>query len=326
MRWILPALLLVLQDAPVVVTATVETDPVPSSGDAADDPAIWVHPKDPSRSVVIGTDKKGGIAVYDLAGTQIQYLPDGKLNNVDVRGNIVTAGNRRSNAIAIYRIDPDKRTLANAAAREIVAGITLYGSCMYRSTASGKLYVVLTAESGELEQWELVEAEGKFDARKVRAFDVGGQCEGCVADDELGHLYVGEEAVGIWKYPAEPDGKGERVKVDACGAGHLEADVEGLAIWKGAGGKGFLIASSQGDNTFAVYRREGKNEFIGRFAIGDGKIDGCTETDGIDVTSAPLGDAFPRGLFVAQDGRNPGAKQNYKYVPWESIAKALKLE
>lgn len=42
------------------VTATVETDPVPHDGDAADDPAIWVHPTDPGRSVILGTDKRGG--------------------------------------------------------------------------------------------------------------------------------------------------------------------------------------------------------------------------------------------------------------------------
>lgn len=44
---------------PVPVTAQTETAPVPESGDAADDPAIWVHPTDPARSL-IGNDKKGG--------------------------------------------------------------------------------------------------------------------------------------------------------------------------------------------------------------------------------------------------------------------------
>jgi 3-phytase len=67
---------------PQTVTATIETEPVPHSGDSADDPAIWIHPTDPSQSTIIGTDKHGGLAVYDLSGTQLQYLPDGDLNNV----------------------------------------------------------------------------------------------------------------------------------------------------------------------------------------------------------------------------------------------------
>ena len=58
---------------------------VPHDGDAADDPAVWVNPDDPSKSVIVGTDKEGGLMVYDLAGRQLQYLPVGDMNNVDVR-------------------------------------------------------------------------------------------------------------------------------------------------------------------------------------------------------------------------------------------------
>src|SRR4051812_16482465 len=54
-----------------LATAHVETEPVAHSGDAADDPAIWINPADPSQSTIIGTDKKGCLAVYDLAGKQL---------------------------------------------------------------------------------------------------------------------------------------------------------------------------------------------------------------------------------------------------------------
>jgi 3-phytase len=55
--------------------AHVQTEAVPSSGDAADDPAIWVHPRVPARSLVLGTDKKGGLHVFDLAGKRVQTIP-----------------------------------------------------------------------------------------------------------------------------------------------------------------------------------------------------------------------------------------------------------
>ena len=45
-------------------------------------------------------------------------------------------------------------------------------------------------------------------------------------------------------------------------------------------------------------------------------------TDGIDVTTADLGAAFTGGLFVAQDGENDGANQNFKLVPWAAIVGA----
>ena len=313
------------------VMATVETDPVPNGGDAADDPAIWVNPNDPAQSVIIGTDKRGGLAVYELSGKQIQYLPDGQMDNVDLRDGfkldgqnvaIVTASNRKDNSIAIYKINPQSRTLENVAARKIKHGLTVYGMCMYRSAKTGKIYYFGTSKSGEVEQWELFESNGKVDAKKARNFKLGSVVEGCVADDELGHFYVAEEAVGIWKFGAEPETGSEHTQVDKVGDGHLFADVEGLAIAYGKDGAGYLIASSQGNHSYVVYRREGNNEFVKKFRIGASEgVDGCEETDGIDVTTANLGPSFPHGVFVVQDGFNDKGNQNFKLVPLQTIVK-----
>jgi 3-phytase len=322
-------------DDPVTVQATVETDPVPSGGDAADDPAIWVHPEDPARSTVIGTDKAGGgLAVYGLDGRQIQYLACGRMNNVDLRYDfplggkkvdLVSSGNRKDDTLGLFRIDPHTGKLENVAARPIRLGIRAYGSCMYRGAKTGAFYAFVNSPGGEMEQYELTDdGNGRVDARRVRAFSLGGIVEGCVADDELGHLYIGEESVGIWKYAAEPEGGTDRTLVDRTGReGHLTADVEGLAIYHAPGGKGYLLASSQGSNSFAVYRREGSNEYVMTFRIGAGRgIDAVRDCDGIEVVSAALGDRFPRGLFVAQDGDNEGGSQNFKLVRWEEIAEA----
>src|SRR6266511_48319 len=288
------------------VTATVETDPVPNGGDAADDPAIWVNPADPAQSTIIGTDKRGGLAVYDLSGKQIQYLPDGQMDNVDLRdgfklgGRIVTivaASNRKDNSIAVYKINPKTRTLENVAARKIKHGVIVYGMCMYRSVKNGKV-----------------------DAKKVRNIKLGSVVEGCVADDELGHFYVSEEAVGIWKFGAEPEAGSGRTQVAKVGDGRLFAHVEGLAIAYGEDGAGYLMVSSQGSHSYVVYRREGNNEFVKNFRVGNGEgVDGCEETDGIDVTTMNLGPAFPHGVFVVQDGFNDKGNQNFKLVPLQAI-------
>ena len=71
------------------VQPKVETEPTDSYGDSADDPAIWVDRRDPSRSVVIGTDKKLGLNVYDLKGKRLQVVPDGRMNNVDLREGFI---------------------------------------------------------------------------------------------------------------------------------------------------------------------------------------------------------------------------------------------
>ena len=57
------------------------------------------------------------------------------------------------------------------------------------------------------------------------------------------------------------------------------------------------------------------------FRIIDGdKIDGTTETDGIDVTSIKTS-KFPNGFFIAQDDDNDGLNQNFKLVDWNKILK-----
>lgn len=312
------------------VAATVETEPMKTSGDSADDATLWIDPSDPSQSLVIGTNKQRGLVVYDLAGKEIQFVPDGRMNNVDHRdgfplGNkkisIVTASNRSTDSIAIYAVNSQTRKLEDVAARRIKT-IEAYGSCMYRSAKSGKFYYFVTSKQGTVEQYELIEdGKGRVDARRMRQLQVGKQLEGCVADDELGYLYIGEEDSGIWKYQAEPDAGTDRTRVDSVGTGgHLVADVEGLTIAYEKDGMGYLIASSQGNNTFVIYRREGANEYVRSFRILSGNgIDEVTETDGIHVTTANLGQAFPNGVFIAQDGLDDTGKQNFKLVPWQLV-------
>ena len=312
----------------LTLVAAGETEPVRHAGDAADDPAIWIHPRDRRRSTIIATDKKGGLAVYDLSGRELQYLADGEMNNVDLRGGfplgdgrvtLVAASDRTDDTIALYRVDEGMRRLSAVASFR--AGITVYGLCMYRGRRSGAFYVFVDSKSGDVEQWQLLSRNGALTARRVRSFDVGSDVEGCVADDGLGHLYVGEEKRGIWKYGAEPRAGTRRTLVDSTGRdGHLTADVEGLAIAYGPGGTGVLVASSQGNDTFAVYRRQGDNEFVRTFRVGGGRrADDVQDTDGIDVTTAGLGPRFRAGLFVAQDGRNDGGNQNFKLVPWRRV-------
>jgi 3-phytase len=306
-----------------------ETAPVPHGGDAADDPAIWIHPTDPALSTIIGTDKLGGLAVYDLSGAQLYYYSGSAPNNVDLRYNmplsgtptsIVVTSDTTKDAIRIYRVDPSTRGLQYVAARTIYPEIGVAGLCLYVSPTTGKYYAFVSDSSGNIQQWELYDnGSGRIDARQVRSITLSSVTEGMVADDGTGALYVSQENVGIWRYGAEPGSGSTRSKVDGVGT-HLTADIEGLAIYYG--GPGYLIASSQGSDDYAVYRRD-SNEYVGRFSVVSGTIDGTDHTDGLDVTNFGLNGTFSTGMFVAQDNTNSGTRQNFKLVPWSSVANSF---
>ena len=88
------------------VNAKVETAPVGTLDDAADDPAIWHNAVNPVDSLIVATDKKSSIHVYDLSGNKLHSEPSPRLNNADLRdvggstGVLVAASDRQDIANA----------------------------------------------------------------------------------------------------------------------------------------------------------------------------------------------------------------------------------
>ncbi len=328
-------------DDVIEVVAAVETTPVESQGDAADDPAIWINAELPEESLILGTDKKSGLAVYDLDGDLIQFLPVGRLNNVDLRQNVSVGDWKGDLAVATNRTD-DTVVLFEIASGTVSelgrfdATLTEpYGVCM--GTISNRMIVTVTHKTGQARLFAVKQVnDGKVSADLVAEIVFDSQLEGCVHDDSLNQLFVGEEERGIWRVSlALSDDKLDHAKpllVDEVeGPTGLAIDVEGLTLYPIGEKGGYLIASSQGNNSFAIYERSGQNNFLGRFRITDtpnGGIDGAQETDGIDATSVPLGPNFPMGVLVVQDGYNDpsGDKQNFKIVDWRAINAALELD
>ncbi len=327
----------------VSVTADVQTQVMARFGDAADDPAIWVNKKRPQKSLVIGTNKQQGLFVYDLNGKEVQHFNTGKLNNVDVRYgvqfgkkivDIAVATNRDDNSLAIYTIDPKngKLTFSGSVATNLE---DIYGFCLYQNT-NGTTYAIPNAKSGEFQQIQLaaIESQSKknswvWQGEKVRSFFVKSQPEGCVADDKNQRLFVGEEDEAVWTIGAEPTA-GTHVELVLRAGDVLVADVEGMGIYQGKE-KNYLVVSSQGNNSYVILEAIAPYKVRGVIRIdldAEKSIDGVSETDGLEVTHANLGGAFPEGMLVVQDGHKvmPEAPQNFKYVSWEKIRSALALE
>lgn len=321
-----------------VVKALGETQPVGTNdADAADDPAIWRNAADPAASLIVATDKKAGLYVYGLDGAKRSFTDAGLVNNVDLietggQGIIVVASDRNDKAqamLAIFRLD--RVTARLAPLGRVPAGQGEgYGICLAAGRFSGGGADDITAfsvlKNGQIRHMRLTLRGGSVGAATIRDLSVPTQAEGCVADEAGGHLYIGEEDAGIWQFPLGARGGAAGKMAAPIDNKRLVADVEGLAIMAETGGARLLIASSQGDNSFAVFALPGM-QFKGRFAIGKGgKFGAVSETDGIAAAAGSFGANYPAGLFVAQDGDNGPLAQNFKLVSWRAIRGAMKLK
>ncbi|GGY99705.1 hydrolase [Streptomyces poonensis] len=178
------------------------------------------------------------------------------------------------------------------------------------------------------------------------------QVEGMVVDPRTGTLYAGQEDVGIWRLRADLTGKPALMdqvreygvpatydeETEECAAGadpgfggdRLTADVEGLTLVTEDDGDRLLLASSQGDDTFAAYDLEEEGEYEGGFrvAAASGALDGSEECDGAAAIDAPLGAKYPNGLLVVQDGHDTPADTDreatgFKFVDLGDVLDAV---
>lgn len=308
-------------------TASVKSESVATD---ADDPAIWVHPTDPSMSLIIGTNKSaapdGAVVVFDLNGRILQSIAGvDRPNNVDTRLNTVVVTERRKSAVRIFEIDPASRKLTQKASFPVFAGQTgdeaaPMGIALYRRPSDGALFVILSRKSGPsgayLWQYEVTDCASLKFVRAFGQFSGNGEIEAVVVDDELGYVYYADEGAGIRKYQADPAHPDAAKELALFGREGYRGDREGLALYTSAHGKGFLISTDQmpGASRYMLFRREGSPGNPHDHAVPVAIIEGGADsTDGIDATSAPLGPAWPRGLLVAM---NSGPK-NFLFFPWQ---------
>ena len=301
--------------------------------DAADDAAVWVHPTEPKKSLVLGTDKKRGLHFFDMRGRNHSFHEWGRLNNVDLRQGISLTGTSRdigtaslrgTQYVLMFELDPANGSVLGHETFE-TGHTDPYGLCM--GEREGTALVFVTYKDGLIQAYKVLSALPHPVIELIDETKVSSQIEGCVFDDARGRLFVGEENVGIHSFVLGADGKFEpgvwvdRIRRD----GPMASDVEGLALAETKTGP-WLIASNQSRDNYLVY--SAVPPFTGRavFEIIENEtrnIDGVSHTDGIAVSTEPLGRRYPCGVFIAQDDDNRPLAQNFKYVDWCLIEKGL---
>lgn len=316
------------------VPAQAETATAQQEGDAADDAEIWRNAGAPDQSRIFATDKKRGLMVLDLTGKLLQFFEIGRLNNVDLRDGWTIAGgdskvlvalsDRTKLGITFFALDPRTLAVSHLERSFVDAGVgDPYGLCLYRSRKAQVLYAFVTGKDGQVRQFALnPSSAGEVEATLVRSFAVGSIAEGCVADERTGALYIAEETKGIWRYGAEPDTGAERVMIAPVDGKDIVEDIEGLTLAQSGETGGYLVASIQGNNTFALISLPGE-KLTARFRIAGNAaagIDSVTGTDGVAVATGDFGPDFPQGVLVAQDDENEGGTaQNFKIASWAAV-------
>lgn len=294
---------------------TVSTEPV---GTDPDDPAIWVHPRQPEKSLVLGTNKTsaaegGALYVFGLDG-KIRQIVSGldRPNNVAVSGSLAVVTERLKSRLCFFHITDSVKPLSTLGTLPVFAGqrgdsAAPMGVATYQRPRDKALFVIVGRKSGPvsgyLEQWRLTVSETRVTGKLVRRFgSYSGkkEIEAIAVDNAAGLVYYADEGFGIRCWPADPDAPDANRERRIFAKTGWKGDHEGIALW----GR-FVVCTDQIAGGSLHYGFEKTNPDAPRFVIRGG----ADETDGIEICDKPLGKRFPHGLLVAM---NSSAK-NFLY-------------
>jgi 3-phytase len=332
--------------APVLATEVVPDDP--------DDPAIWVHPTAPEKSLIFGTNKvaapKGALVAFGLDGKIRQTIAGiDRPNNADVEYDIpigqdsvdlLVTTERLAHRLRVFRIDRADGRLTELGVVPVLAGEDgerrePMGIGLYRRPTDRRLFAIvapkLGGSTGYLWQYELTFSQaGRPSGRFVRRFGnfsgVGpepgeaGEIEAVVVDDELGFVYFSDERFGIRKWHVDPEHADGDRELAAFGTSGYAADREGLAIYSTGPGRGYVLSVDQieGGSVLKAYRREGEPgaPHDQSKLVFEVKTP-ADATDGIDTTSRAL-PGWPAGIVVMMNS----ASRNFLVFDWSRLAPA----
>jgi 3-phytase len=343
--------------APSLLSKAVEIEAAYSTAALAndpDDPAIWVHPTDASRSLIIGTMKvpapAGAIVVFQLDG-QITQMISGidRPNNVDVEYgfrvggrsiDIAVATERLKRQLRLFRIDADRGQLVDLGGIPILeneqgeAGAPM-GIGLYRRAKDDAVFAIVAPKTGPrggyLWQYRLLDSGGgRIGATFVRRFGSfsatsvrpENEIEAVAVDDQLGYVYYADEADGIHKWHADPDHPEAARELAHFGRTGFRGDREGIAIYALADGTGYIVCTDQldQDSEYHVYAREGTrgnaHDHSREITVLRG---GADATDGLEISARALGPGLPNGVMIAMNS----APKNFLLFRWQDVAGAV---
>ncbi|UXP33823.1 phytase [Reichenbachiella agarivorans] len=321
---------------PKYVTDTVNFD--------SDDPAIWIHPTDPSQSLILGTDKRenaeGGVFVFDLKGKEDstrRITGIDRPNNVDIAYgfrldstrtvDVAVFSERGKNSIRVFSL-PDMQAIDGGGIPvfEDSPSRDVMGVALYKRAADDSLFAIVSRKGenspaeGYLYQYALEMQDSTVVGRLVRKFGKfsggAGEIEAIAVDHQLGYVYYSDELFGIRKYYVDPAMGNEELAV--FGTDGFTEDREGITIYQSSDTTGYIMISDQQADAFRVFPREGSNgnphdhQFIKSLPVS------THESDGSEVSHVAFNEDFPKGFFVAMSDN-----KTFQIYDWRDLEKVL---
>ncbi len=301
-----------------------------------DDPAIWIHPTDRAKSLVIGTDKDsdGALYVYDLAGKIVNRVGGlRRPNNVDLAYGVMLGGKSTDIVVTTEREMQRLRIFSLPDMASVDKGdLVVFGGdknrapmgvALYRRPRDGALFAIVGGKSGPatgyLGQYRLGDdGTGHVAMALVRQFGAYSgkkEIEAIAVDAELGYVYYSDETVGVHKYAVDPDAPDANRELALFATTGYASDHEGISIYKLGDGTGYLLVSDQQANQFRLYPREGAPGRPHEHPLLKTVPVSAIESDGSEVTSLSLGPKFPHGLLVAMSNGRV-----FHYYSWDDVA------
>ncbi|ACF45161.1 phytase [Prosthecochloris aestuarii DSM 271] len=316
---------------PLIVTEQVPND--------SDDPAIWINREDPSKSLVLGTDKdaNGGVYVFDLKGRILKEKTVTGLarpNNIDIGYGLMLGGKPVDIAVVTERLTSKLRVFALPGMEPIDnGGLPVFenqklaapmGIALYKRPSDNAMFAVVSRKQGPQDGtylWQYLledDGSGQVIATKVREFGAWSgkkEIEAVAVDNEAGRIYYSDEGFGIRSYRADPEHPDAGAELALFATEGITRDHEGIAIVSDSNNGGWIIVSDQSAGELHLYSRNGGTpDTMEHHTLKRVVKTAAIETDGIEAAPKLNGTGFPKGLFVAMSD-----DRTFQYYSLEDI-------
>jgi 3-phytase len=283
------------------------TSPVPHD---ADDPAVWINPADPAKSLILGTDKNeetGGLYAWNLDGVeQWKVTPMDRPNNVDIVQSVAAVSERIQRRLRLVSIRP------NGTPQDVTGETAVFAHEQGEKGAPMGLAVwspvpgiyEAVVSPKESPRWRpLQRLSISMESQRMNAQPVGrlgvysgdpeGEIEAMVIDRERGILFYADELSGIRAWDLRADRA-----LSHFGLTGYEGDREGLAIWR-RGGRTLLVSCDQIEQASRLHIWDVTNPSRPvRIATIPTVSD---STDGIEISTEAVSPKYPAGILVMMD-------------------------